>query len=55
MPNAGVVLVPGAGHGVSTLGCVPVLLDRFLERGTARELDTSCAKLTPLPPFKLRS
>jgi pimeloyl-ACP methyl ester carboxylesterase len=54
MPNSRVVLVPGGGHGVSTVGCVPVLLDRFLERGTVQGLDTSCAKLTPWPAFRLR-
>ena len=30
------------------------LLDRFFERGTAAGLDTSCAKLTPYPAFRLR-
>jgi pimeloyl-ACP methyl ester carboxylesterase len=54
MPNARVILVPGQGHGVSTVGCMPVLLDRFFERGTATGLDTSCAKLTPVPAFRLR-
>jgi pimeloyl-ACP methyl ester carboxylesterase len=54
MPNASVLFVPGGGHGVSTVGCVPFLLDRFLERGTAQGLDTACAKLTPWPPFRLR-
>lgn len=54
MPNAKVILAPGQGHGISALGCVPVLIDRFLERGSATGLDTSCAKLTPIPAFRYR-
>jgi pimeloyl-ACP methyl ester carboxylesterase len=53
MPNAGVVLAPGQGHGIAALGCLPVLIDRFLQRGSAAGLDTSCARLTPLPSFRL--
>lgn len=54
MPNARVILAPGQGHGIATLGCVPTLIDRFLERGTATGIDMSCVKLTPLPAFRLR-
>lgn len=54
MPNARIVFVPRQGHGVLAAGCVPVLLDRFFERGTAAGLDLSCARLTPLPPFRIR-
>ncbi|HEY6961099.1 MAG TPA: alpha/beta fold hydrolase [Gaiellaceae bacterium] len=53
MPNAKVVVVPGGGHGVAALGCLPRVMDDFLEVGTARGLDTSCVSLTPLPAFKL--
>jgi len=53
MPNAKVVLAPGQGHGIAALGCLPVLIDRFLQRGSAVGLDTSCARLTPLPSFRL--
>jgi pimeloyl-ACP methyl ester carboxylesterase len=52
LPNARTLVVPGGGHGVSTAGCVPRVLDRFLERGTAQGLDTSCVALTPFPPFR---
>jgi pimeloyl-ACP methyl ester carboxylesterase len=54
MPNARVVTVPGGAHGVAQLGCVPRVIDDFLEAGTARGLDTSCVSLTPYPRFKLR-
>ncbi len=54
MPNAKVILAPSQGHGVATLGCLPVLIDRFLERGTATGLDASCVKFTPLSDFRIR-
>ena len=45
------VVVPGAGHGSAQLGCVPRLVNRFVERGTAAGLDTSCAARYVPPPF----
>lgn len=54
MPNARVILVPGQGHGIATLGCLPVLIDRFLERGSVAGLDTRCAKFTLLPAFRVK-
>ena len=48
------LLAPNQGHGISTLGCVPVLIDRFLERGTATGLDASCVKFAPLTDFSIR-
>lgn len=54
MPNAAVVTVPGGAHGVSFVGCLPRVLDDFLEAGTGRGLDTSCVSLTPYPAFRLR-
>jgi pimeloyl-ACP methyl ester carboxylesterase len=43
MPNARHVVLAGHGHGTLQRGCVPRLVADFLERGTAAELDTSCA------------
>ncbi len=54
MPNAKVILAPGQGHGIAQLGCVPGLIARFLERGSATGLDTGCAKNTFLPAFRIR-
>ncbi|HET7450130.1 MAG TPA: alpha/beta fold hydrolase [Gaiellaceae bacterium] len=54
MPNAKVITVPGGAHGVSFVGCLPRIVDAFLEAGTARGLDTACVSLTPYPSFRLR-
>jgi pimeloyl-ACP methyl ester carboxylesterase len=54
MPNAKVVVVPGGAHGVAAVGCVPRVVDQFLEAGSGRRLDTSCVPLTPYPGFRLR-
>ena len=51
LPNSRTVVVPGAGHGSAQLGCVPGLVNRFVERGTAAGLDTSCAARYEPPPF----
>ena len=49
--NGRLVVVPGAGHGVIDHGCVPTLVARFVARGSAEGLDTSCARHAPLPAF----
>lgn len=51
MPNAKVITVPGGAHGVAGVGCLPRVIDDFLEAGTAQGLDTSCVSLTPYPRF----
>lgn len=50
-PRGTHVVVPGAAHNVSYLGCVPELMARFLERGTADGLDTACVAENRRPPF----
>jgi pimeloyl-ACP methyl ester carboxylesterase len=54
LPNGKIVFVPEHGHGVAHRGCLPVVIDQFLERGTTTGLDARCATLTPTPPFRLR-
>jgi pimeloyl-ACP methyl ester carboxylesterase len=51
LPNARTVVVPEGGHGAVQLGCVPALAARFLERGSARGLDTRCAAAYRPPRF----
>lgn len=47
------VVVPGHGHGVTSLPCVQQLLRQFIEAGAATGLDEACvAKIAP-PPFFL--
>jgi len=54
LPNSRVVTVPGQGHAVGQFGCLGELVGRFVDRGTAKGLDTSCAGKTPLTPLATR-
>ncbi len=53
MPESLTVVVPGHGHGVAHRGCLPDVIAAFLEAGTTRGLDTSCATSggVPVPAF----
>ncbi len=53
MPNSRIVVVPGQGHTVGHLGCMPSIIDAFVVAGTARDLDVSCiaAGGVPQPAF----
>ncbi|HTV24272.1 MAG TPA: alpha/beta fold hydrolase [Polyangiaceae bacterium] len=45
------IVVPGAGHGTTTLGCIPDLLAEFLETLDAAALDTTCVQRLRRPAF----
>jgi len=46
------LVLPGQGHSVLGVGCMPKLFAQFVERADAQALDASCLKrLQPLPPF----
>ena len=51
LPNAAHVIVPGAAHGPSFPGCTTALAKRFLDAGSARDLDPSCASTHQRPAF----
>lgn len=51
-PNGRLIVVPGGGHGSIDNGCIQTLVARFVAAGTARGLDTSCARRIALPPFE---
>jgi pimeloyl-ACP methyl ester carboxylesterase len=53
MPNARIVVAPGMGHGVGAYGCLPHLVARLVALGSAKKLDTSCARLIAPRPFVL--
>ena len=53
MPKARVVVLPEHGHGVGAYGCLPGLVGRFVERGSAATLDVRCVRRTTPPPFAL--
>jgi pimeloyl-ACP methyl ester carboxylesterase len=45
------VIVPGAGHGTTSLGCVPDLLAEFLESLEPEAIDTNCVQRLARPAF----
>jgi pimeloyl-ACP methyl ester carboxylesterase len=51
LPNGRHVVAPGQGHGILTRGCVPQLVEAFLEAGTATGLDTACVDKLAAQPF----
>ncbi len=48
------LIVPSAGHGVSSLGCVPRLLREFVDL-PGKPLDAACLTKLPAPAFVLGS
>ena len=54
-PNSLVVVMPAQEHVVGHLGCGPALIAAFLDAGTTRGLDASCAEQRAMPgvPFAL--
>jgi pimeloyl-ACP methyl ester carboxylesterase len=51
LPNSKHLVVPGVGHGTMGAGCVPRLVSRFLDDGTAANLETACIEQLRRPPF----
>ena len=51
LTNAIHVVVPGAAHGATRLGCMPDLLREFLDELNPRDLDTDCATEIKTLPF----
>ena len=53
LPNARHLVVKGAGHITLAQGCVPKLLERFIDTADAVSLDTDCLAPLETPPFFL--
>lgn len=52
LPNGRHLVLKGQGHNVIARGCMPRLLDRFVDGADAKALDVSCLdRLRPLPVF----
>ena len=51
LPSSRHLIAPGAGHNVAPLGCVPRLMEAFLDAGSAAELETDCVDAITRPPF----
>jgi hypothetical protein len=53
LKNARHLTVPATGHGVIGTPCGQTLIRDFIERGSASDLDASCASRVRRPPFFL--
>jgi pimeloyl-ACP methyl ester carboxylesterase len=52
LPNGRHLVLPGQGHSVLAVGCMPKLFAQFVERADAAGLDAACLeRLAPTPPF----
>lgn len=51
--NSRHIVVPNAGHGTWSSGCVLKLMSQFLNEGTAANLDPTCTNRIERPPFFL--
>jgi pimeloyl-ACP methyl ester carboxylesterase len=52
LPNGRHLVLKGQGHNVIARGCMPRLLDRFIDKADARGLDATCLdRMSPLPVF----
>lgn len=49
LPHARHLVAPNLGHGVSLMGCAPVLISRFVSEGSAEGLDGGCLAQLPAP------
>jgi pimeloyl-ACP methyl ester carboxylesterase len=54
MPNAQILVVPGAGHGAVQHGCLPQVAARFFLNHRLAATDRACAARVEPPPFALR-
>jgi pimeloyl-ACP methyl ester carboxylesterase len=53
LSNARHLVAPQLGHGVSLHGCAPRLVEAFIRKGSARDLDAGCLERIPRPLFVL--
>ena len=51
LSNSKHVVLPGVGHGTSSIGCARALMADFVARGTVEGLDTHCGEGLARPPF----
>ncbi|HET6264638.1 MAG TPA: alpha/beta hydrolase [Usitatibacter sp.] len=53
LPNGRHLVAPQLSHGVSMHGCAPRLVESFVRKGSARDLDGKCLQRIPRPLFVL--
>jgi pimeloyl-ACP methyl ester carboxylesterase len=49
--NSRHLIAPNLGHGVSTQGCAPELIARFVRQASFEGIDGACLDRLPAPPF----
>lgn len=49
--NARHLVAPNLGHGVSSQGCAPEMIARFVRQAGFEEIDATCLERLPAPPF----
>jgi pimeloyl-ACP methyl ester carboxylesterase len=54
LPNAQILVAPGAGHGSLEYGCLPNVTARFFSTRRVTAADRACAASVQPPPFELR-
>jgi pimeloyl-ACP methyl ester carboxylesterase len=53
LENARQIVGPGQGHGIAAVGCVPRLMEDFVDSADAAALDPACIEAEPPMPFFL--
>ena len=53
LSNSKHVIIPGSGHTAGSTGCGQRIMKDFIAKGTAQDLDTSCAARVQRPAFFL--
>ena len=51
LPHSLHVVLPGVGHGTSSIGCARALMADFLQRGSVDGLEARCGQGLVRPPF----
>ncbi|MEP7157549.1 MAG: alpha/beta hydrolase, partial [Betaproteobacteria bacterium] len=51
LPNSLHLIAPNVGHGVSSRGCAPKLIKKFIEAASVAGLDGKCLERLPRPLF----
>jgi pimeloyl-ACP methyl ester carboxylesterase len=53
LKNSKHLVLEGQGHGQIAVGCMPQVVTRFIDAGSARDLDTKCLDVVAPTPFML--
>lgn len=53
LSNSKHIIVPGHGHGISYLGCMPIIMAKFIDTASVNDLETGCLEKQEPNPFFL--